>query len=48
VRWLDARSPRLLDDALAAVAAADAGQAPDPRGPDAADAGAPVRRSLGS
>ncbi|WP_069386899.1 tRNA (adenosine(37)-N6)-dimethylallyltransferase MiaA [Cellulosimicrobium cellulans] len=47
VRWLDARSPTLVEDALALVAAADAGE-PLPGGPDASDAGAPVRRSLGS
>lgn len=41
VHWLDAASPSLLDDALAIVAAADAGTLPI--------AGAePVRRSLGS
>lgn len=41
VHWLDAASPRLLDDALAIVAAADAGTLPV--------AGTePVRRSLGS
>ncbi len=41
VRWLDAGSPTLLDDALALVRAADAGTLPAP-------ADAPVRRSLGS
>lgn len=47
VHWLDAQSPTLVEDALALVAAADAGE-PLPARPDAADAGAPVRRSLGS
>ncbi|WP_454044186.1 tRNA (adenosine(37)-N6)-dimethylallyltransferase MiaA [Cellulosimicrobium sp. Marseille-Q8652] len=47
VRWLDAQSPRLLDDALALVRAADAGEDAAPA-PDEADTGAPVRRSLGS
>lgn len=41
VRWLDAGSPTLLDDALALVRAADAGSLPEP-------AAEPVRRSLGS
>lgn len=41
VTWLDAGAPDLLEQALAVVAAADAGQAPAP-GSD------PVRRSLGS
>ena len=41
VSWLDAGAPDLLEQALAVVAAADAGHAPDP-GPE------PVRRSLGS
>ncbi|WP_435735640.1 tRNA (adenosine(37)-N6)-dimethylallyltransferase MiaA [Cellulosimicrobium sp. PMB13] len=51
VHWLDARSPRLLDDALAVVAEGDAGGGgvpSDRRGTDEADTGAPVRRSLGS
>lgn len=41
VRWLDAAAPDLLDQALAVVAAADAGTLPAP-------GDAPVRRSLGS
>ena len=41
VTWLDAGAPDLLDRALAVVAAADAGQAPEP-------GAEPVRRSLGS
>ena len=41
VTWLEAGSPDLLERALAVVAAADAGQAPEP-GTE------PVRRSLGS
>ncbi|MBL0888528.1 tRNA (adenosine(37)-N6)-dimethylallyltransferase MiaA [Myceligenerans indicum] len=41
VRWLDAGSPTLLDDALAVVAAADSGSLPRP-------AEGPVRRSLGA
>lgn len=50
VHWLDAQSPRLLDDALALVAEADAGREhpADRRGADEADTGEPVRRSLGS
>jgi tRNA dimethylallyltransferase len=49
VRWLDAQSPTLADDALALVAAADAGE-PVPGGPRPHEApeGAPVRRRLGS
>ncbi|WP_125775265.1 tRNA (adenosine(37)-N6)-dimethylallyltransferase MiaA [Antribacter gilvus] len=45
VHWLDAQSPTLLDDALAVVAAADAGTLPV-RGTASDDQ--PVRRSLGS
>lgn len=45
VQWLDAASPRLLDEALAVVAAADDGTLPD-AGRMPGDA--PVRRSLGS
>ncbi|WP_093183156.1 tRNA (adenosine(37)-N6)-dimethylallyltransferase MiaA [Sanguibacter gelidistatuariae] len=41
VAWLSVGSPTLLDDALAVIAAADAGQAPAP-------GTGPVRRSLGS
>ncbi|MBE1876414.1 tRNA (adenosine(37)-N6)-dimethylallyltransferase MiaA [Myceligenerans pegani] len=41
VRWLDAGSPSLLDDALAVVAAADTGALPRPEE-------GPVRRSLGA
>jgi tRNA dimethylallyltransferase len=41
VRWLDAGSPTLLDDALAVVRATDAGILPEP-------GDTPVRRSLGS
>lgn len=41
VQWLDAQSPHLLDEALAVVAAADAGTLPQP-GTE------PVRRSLGT
>jgi len=41
VRWLDAGSPALLDEALAMVRAADAGALPAP-------GTGPVRRSLGS
>ncbi|MFI6425366.1 tRNA (adenosine(37)-N6)-dimethylallyltransferase MiaA [Promicromonospora sp. NPDC050880] len=43
VHWLDAASPRLLDEALAIVAAADAGTLPGP-----VTGSEPVRRSLGS
>jgi len=52
VRWLDAQSPTRVEDALAAVAEADArAAAAGPVAgaePDEADTGAPVRRSLGS
>ncbi|MBO0607449.1 tRNA (adenosine(37)-N6)-dimethylallyltransferase MiaA [Myceligenerans salitolerans] len=41
VQWLDAGSPTLLDDALAVVAAADAGTLPRP-------GDGPVRRTLGA
>ncbi|MFE5293504.1 tRNA (adenosine(37)-N6)-dimethylallyltransferase MiaA [Isoptericola sp. NPDC056618] len=41
VRWLDAGSPDLLDEALAVVRDADAGRLPEP-------GTGPVRRSLGS
>jgi tRNA dimethylallyltransferase len=41
LRWLDAGSPTLVDDALAVVRAADAGILPEP-------GDTPVRRSLGS
>jgi tRNA dimethylallyltransferase len=49
VRWLDAQSPTLAEDALALVGAADAGDLPA-RGqtPDEAGEDAPVRRRLGS
>ncbi|MFI9488228.1 tRNA (adenosine(37)-N6)-dimethylallyltransferase MiaA [Promicromonospora sp. NPDC052451] len=43
VHWLDAASPRLLDEALAIVADADAGTLPGP-----VTGSEPVRRSLGS
>ena len=41
VQWLDARSPRLLEDAIAVVTAADAGSLPEPSRES-------VRRSLGT